>query len=456
MTTRRAFTRGVGAAASLAAWGMPVRAPAAGARPFGDSVGLNVKFAHGQPLADLPSLLELGVRWVRDPVPWTDIEPQAGRLLGLPAGLARRVAFYRDHGIGLVALLTLGNERAYPLTPGGSPAAPHDPAAFGRYAAAVARALQASGVRFVLELGNEPHNSVLRRRLGGQWQGRAPSPWVDHYLRMAAAAVAEVKAVDPAIRLLTDDDMWVVHHWFIAGGLPRALDGFAVHPYTRDVPERTAVAHDTDWTRPFSVVDPDRSFGSAVRRLRDAGAAVLERPPQIWVTEWGWPVGTATGVGEAQLAAYLPRAFVLAAAAGVEALCWFSAQDTVDGPMGLTDNQGRRRPAFHALRTLTRELGDKALVRHAAGADRPATGVQAFVFEGAGERTLVAWHVDGMPSRLPLPAGAPLRATHAEGSVLAPQAAADGRVHVPFDGAPIYVTGTWSDADALAAAAAAA
>lgn len=389
-----------------AAWPLPVPAaeacPAAPRRPFGDMIGLGVKFSQGQPLHQIDMLLELRVRWVRDAVHWPQIEPSAGRYAGFGAAFRQQLAFYRRHDIGVVALLTLGNPRAYP----GAAPAPYDPAAFGRFALQVARLLREAGVRFVLEIGNEPHNSGFAKALGGAWNGRAPSPWVDHYVRMVHAAVAEVKAWDPSVRLLTDDDMWVVHYWYLQAGLPPALDGFAVHPYTPGPPERTSVAHDTDWTRPFSVVDADRSFGSAVRRLRDEARGKLSCPPEIWITEWGWPVGppgkVAQAVPDETLVAYLPRAYIVAAAAGVEALCWFSAHDAVDGPMGLVRHDGTRRDSYHALRTLTAQLGEHTLARQAAGAATPTRGLQAYVFDGPqGGRKLAVWSADGQARRLP-------------------------------------------------------
>lgn len=277
-------------------------------RSFGDMVGLGVKFSQGQPVRDLAMLIDLKVRWVRDAIWWPNVEPEKGRFVDFSPAFERQLDFYRRHDIGLIALLTLGNPRAYP--PGAdTPASPYDPQAFGRFAAQVTRMLRAAGVRFVIEVGNEPHNSAFAKTLGGAWNGRSPSPWVDHYVRMVAEAVEQVKAVDPALKLLSDDDMWVIHYWFLEAGLPAALDGFAIHPYTPGLPERTAVAHDTDWTRPFTVVDPDRSFGSAVRRLREQGRIKLGRPPEIWITEWGWPVGDSTvkgSVSEEALVGYLP------------------------------------------------------------------------------------------------------------------------------------------------------
>lgn len=426
-------------------------------RTFGDMVGLGIKFSQGQPLDQLEMLLDLRVRWIREAVHWPRIEPSAGRYADFDAGWQRQLAFYRRHDIGVVALLTLGNPRAYP----GAGAAPYDAQAFGRFAAQVARMLRAAGVRFVLEIGNEPHSSTFAKVLGGAWNGRAPSPWVDHYVRMVQAAVGAVKAVDPSIRLLSDDDMWVLHYWFLKAGLPRALDGFAVHPYTPGPPERTAVAHDTDWTRPFTVVDPDRSFASAVRRLRDEGRARLDCAPEIWLTEWGWAVGGAEvqhAVPEATAAAYLPRAFVLAAAAGVEALCWFSAHDSVDGPMGLVRHDGTRRDTYRAFRTLTGQLHDHHLVRHAAGRATPATGLQAFVFEGpAGTRSsrLVAWSADGRARRLPWRVGAEA-ASGVDALGRTVTLLNEPGPAVAIDAAPVYLDLTPADADIDARLAAAA
>jgi len=408
-------------------------------RPFGDMVGLGVKFSQGQPVRDLEMLLDLRVRWVRDAVWWPNVEPSAGRYADFTPAFAGQLDFYRRHDIGLVALLTLGNPRAYP----GAAAVSYDPPAFGRFAVQVARMLRTAGVRFVLEIGNEPHNSAFAKAVGGAWNGKAPSPWVDHYVRMVAAAVDAVKGFDPSIRLVSDDDMWVVHYWYLQAGLPPALDGFAFHPYTPGPPERTSVAHDTDWTRPFSVVDPDQSFASAVRRLREQGRTKLACSPQMWITEWGWPVAdgkTKHAVSDETLVAYLPRAFILAAAAGVEAMCWFSANDSVDGPMGLTRNDGTRRDSYQAFKTLTTQLGDHRLLRQVAGAKTPTTGLQAFLFEGPRGRKLVVWNADGQARQLPWPD-------------IGPAVAAMGRTVPTPDrsaavaAAPLYLTTTASDAD---------
>ncbi|WP_158239115.1 hypothetical protein [Uliginosibacterium sp. TH139] len=326
---------------------------------FEDTLCVTAKFSQGQPLSELPMLTDLGVKWVRDTVAWFDIEKRPGQYQAFPPEFQQRLDFYRQHDIGLVMLLAYDNPLAYPNTPA-KPGNSADPVAYGRYAAEMARRLRTQGLRFVIELWNEPHNDLFHK-FGGNWNGAPPSPWVDHYLRMVDEATQRIKLFDPSIRVITDDDMWVIHYHFLARGLTRQIDGFAIHPYTGgDIPELTAVTYDTDWTRPYQVVDPDRSFGSAMRRLREFGSQKLGKRPEIWITEWGWGVGEKAPLGplsEEAVATYLPRAMVLGAATGAEATCWFSTRDSVDGPMGLTDNNSRPRPAYYAFRDLHAKLG---------------------------------------------------------------------------------------------------
>jgi hypothetical protein len=371
---------------------------------LGATIGLGMKFEQGQPLSDLAMLPELGVRWVRDTVRWHDIEPVAGAFRPFSSAFERRLSFYREHDIGIVFLLAYGNDHAYPPTSD----LPHravDPQAFARYAAEVARRLKRADVRFVLEVWNEPHNFVLRPLLGGAWHGKPPAPWVDHYVRMVAEVVKRVAAIDPKITVLSDDDMWLLHYRFLEAGLPRALGGFAVHPYSKYAPEIAAVASDTPWVKPFTVVDADRSFASAVRRLREQGRSKLGRAPQVWITEWGWPVGANSPDGpisEARVAAYLPRAYILAHASGVVATCWFSAQDRTDGKLGLTANDGTRRASYFALKTLSSQLAEHELVRQVAGMSHPTSGLQAFLFRRKNRFKLAVWHVAGTPTRVAL------------------------------------------------------
>jgi Cellulase (glycosyl hydrolase family 5) len=414
---------------------------------FNESLCLVVKFSQGEPLRNLKNLSDLKVKWVRDTFPWDELEPKPGQwLTNFPMEFQQRLSFYREHNIGIIFLLDYGNSKAYPNTQL-NPVNSVDAKLFANWAVRIAELLKASKVRFILEILNEPHNQ-LPQLLGGNWQGAAPSPWVDHYAQMVRETVAAVHAFDPNIKLLTDDDMWIVHYWFLEAGLPDDITGFAIHPYTgTGTPELTAVAYDTDWTRPFNVVDPDRSFRSAIRRLGEQGKNKLGKNPEIWITEWGWAVdGITNSIPEAVLAAYLPRAFILSAAAGVKTTCWFSSQDSVDGPMGLSRNDDSKRLSYFALRTLSKELENYILVQHIYGFNHPTTGIQGFLFYNrrARAKKLVIWNIDGKDKFITLPhTHSSVRAVNALGKPISIVKKSRSRSQIQVSAMPIYITGSF-------------
>jgi len=383
-----------------------------GDRTFGEGIGLCVKFSQGQPRKDLALLKDLGVRWVRENEAWARVERAAGKYEFSPA-FKERLAFYRENHIAVVFILAYDNKVAYPPTPD-DPDRNIDPEAFSRYAAAAARLLRESGVHFVLEVWNEPHNFVLRKQLGGPWHGGPPCPWLDHYIKMVREAVRRVKAFDPTIELLSDEDCTIIHYRLLEAGLPRELDGMAFHPYlsrTVTKPEMTKEGRGAAWESPFTLADEDHSFRSMVRRLREQGAAKLGKTPELWITEFGCPVqeNVSSNVtfelgstSEEGLAALLVRAFIGAEAAGVKVMTWFSFWDGPDGPMGLLAKDGHKRKSYHAFATMRRQLGEYVLVRQVAGGGHLTSGVQAYLFHKGGDWKLVTWTVDGPTRKLTL------------------------------------------------------
>jgi hypothetical protein len=418
------------------------------ARNFGESIGLQVKFYQGEPVEGLFALRDLKVRWVREEHHWHDYEPAAGYYRGFTGGLINRLRFYRQQDIGVVFILAYSNGVAYPATRE-KPLAPIDPEAFGRYAADVAKRLQRAGVRFVLEVWNEPHNGEIQKMVGGSWQGAGPAPWVHHYVKLVQAARDQARAIDPAIRVLSQDDMWICHYWFLEAGLPPDLDGFSVHPY-QPTPERAAVAHDTDWCRPFQVVDRDASFRSGVRRLKEQGARKLGREPAIWITEMGWPVKgpepKPNDKPERSVAAYVPRSYIAAFAAGVEVTCWFSSFDGPDGPMGLRDNRGDPREAYRAFRTMAAQLSPMKLTAQLAGQQNLANGLHAYHFRSErGEQCVVAWSADDRKRNVELPCESALD-LFGKSATLEPGKAANLK-RVTIGAEPVYLLGDWAVAD---------
>ncbi len=379
-------------------------------RVFGEIMGLGVKFKQGQPMSDLETLTDLGVRWVRDSESWAKFEPVPGEY-GFSEKFKKRLRFYKENNIGIVFILAYSNPEAYPPT-SDNPYSSVDPEAFGRYAAAVARKLKEWEVEFVLEVWNEPHNFVLRKMFGGPWHGQPPSPWLDHYMKMLKAAVKETKSFDPEIKILSDEDCTIIHYRFMEAGLPGELDGFAFHPYMRgknSTPEIAEEGYGKEYEKPFVQTDDDHSFRSMVRRLREQGKMKLGKTPELWITEFGCPVNEEVSENvtfslgkstESELPGILIRAFIGAEAAGIKVFCWFSSWDGPDGPMGLISKDGQKRKTYYGYKTLSEQLGDYSLTEHIAGKDHLTDGFQTYLFHKGKEVKVVAWSIDGLERKL--------------------------------------------------------
>jgi len=107
---------------------------------------------------------------------------------------------------------------------------------------------------------------------------------------------------------------------------------------------------------------------------------------------------------------------ILAHAAGAEATCWFSAQDTVDGPMGLQDNTGRKRPAYAAYLELAKNLGNARYLCESGG-NTASSGLREFLFQDDESYIVASW---------PSPAAsASVESVRYERRVEAPQCRAD-------------------------------
>ncbi len=75
------------------------QAASAKTRKLRDMMGLGVKFSQGQSMKELPTLVDLGVRWVREDISWKVVEASPG-VYRFPADFKERLAFYRQNGIG--------------------------------------------------------------------------------------------------------------------------------------------------------------------------------------------------------------------------------------------------------------------------------------------------------------------------------------------------------------------
>jgi hypothetical protein len=95
---------------------------------------------------------------------------------------------------------------------------------------------------------------------------------------------------------------------------------------------------------------------------------------------------------------------------------------------------------------MSAELAEYTLVRQLEGAERPTSGVQAYLFRGALDYKLVIWNVDSAQRRLILKGALQkARAVDVVGQAVAAGQPPSDELSFPFSTAPIYVSGLTGD-----------
>ncbi len=220
----------------------------------------------------------------------------------------------------------------------------------------------------------------------------------EEYRRLYRAAV-EVRGRHPGVRLLGPSVIDFEFHYAAGPLLDRReqttfdVIGSLLYVDRRGTPENRQYGH-------FDLARKIAFLAAFVDRSPSRGAP-------IWITETNWPLRVAGGyaptsmkeaVGEEHQADCLVRYYLIALATGMaERVFWW--QVAARG-YGLIDNLGgewRRRPAWHAFRTMTGLLAGARLA--AAHTDREKF---AFTFLGDGRTVTAAW-ATGRSAELTLP-----------------------------------------------------
>jgi hypothetical protein len=353
-----------------------------------ESVGVNIHFTTGHE-RDLDLIAAAGIRWVRMDFHWASIERERGvydwsAYDELTANLEHR-------GLGALYILDYSNPlheetvtSPHPITgkPHSTVAAPRRPesiAAFARWAAAAAQ--RYAGRKVLWEIWNEPN--------GHFWP---PAPNVTNYTALALATAAAIRALDPDAVVLapaTSGFPWDFLDAFLGSGVLAHLGGVTVHPYRPS-------------SQPPETVGPDYV---RLRALLDRHAPA-DRKGKIPVLsgEWGYPTHTG-GVSLETQAAFVARQQLVNLLHGVPLSIWYDWKNDGDDPAEREHNFGlvrpnlQPKPAYHALRTLTRELArHRFALRYDTGRDADF----ALVFtNAAGGAKLAAWTL-GAPREISL------------------------------------------------------
>lgn len=114
----------------------------------------------------------------------------------------------------------------------------------------------------------------------------------------------------------------------------------------------------------------------------------------LWVTEIGMPAREESASEQRQATA-LVKAYVLCLVQGVEKVFWFEGRGPFygeEGSFGILRGSWEKRPAFYALQTLSRLLGQNPKY---IGWYELSKNTRSFIFSGVKGAVLISWAIKG-------------------------------------------------------------
>ncbi len=239
----------------------------------------------------------------------------------------------------------------------------------------------------------------------GAWVGTTAQ-----YNSMFRAAAEAVKRADPTARVTNSgfagidiETMNTLLTPYADGKKPLDfVDTLNVHYYSGQIaPEIATVNSNTDRSGNTEGV---RTYGDDLRRLiawRDKNKPGMP----IWMSETGYNSAGPTGVNEQYQAAYLPRAIMLALAAGIDKVFVYresGSTPSLFAASGVMRDDGSLKPAWFTYATLIREMD--GIKTGAMRLPYPDPNVRLYAWTRGTETFLSAWAIDGT-AELKLPLG---------------------------------------------------
>ena len=298
---------------------------------------------------------DLGSRWTRLHVQWSEAEPSEGALNEWWIAEYEE-SIDRARAAGQKVVLMLYNAPAW-ASGSSTRNTPRDPADFASFAARLAHRFRGKVTGY--EIWNEPNIERF-------WSN---GPDAREYADLLRAAHPAIKAVDPGAEIvfggLSGNDYPFLKRAYEAGA-EGSFDVMGAHPYTY-----CGSTGPGDVRRSGGRITPDSFTG--YRELRATMVAEGDSHP-IWVTEFGWNTSNRKcdpgagfwqgGVNAADQAKYLSRGFeIMDSDPYVEVAMWYSlrdpywlegASDDPESSTGLLTVGYGTKPAYSAFRSFAR------------------------------------------------------------------------------------------------------
>ncbi|MDD3716939.1 MAG: T9SS type A sorting domain-containing protein [Candidatus Marinimicrobia bacterium] len=358
---------------------------------------------------------EAGIRMIRDECLWSDVEKDSG-IYVIPREVERYVRAARERNIEIYMILNYNNS-IYAPGPGSGVTTQKNREAYARYCQEVVRHFAPLGVRHY-EIWNEPNHGQLF------W---TPQPDAGDYTALLHCAYDAIKAVDSSVIVIGCATSPAI------GNPPPFIEGL---DFIRDVfAAGGAASMDAMSFHLYQVAYPPEKELAAY--LANVKSYVGDMP--IYLSEFGYPTHSAwPNISKEKQAYYISRMFLSALPdpqiRGV--ICYDLKNDGLNAAeaehnFGILEFDRSPKPAYHALKTLTRHSAERRPVLKTEIADK-----YCLEFE---DSLQILWAFQGTQNmQVPLYA----KATQLEnyrGQVLAYYLSEQDSVQVTIDDYPRYL-----------------
>jgi len=315
-------------------------------------LGVNIHFVTGHE-RDLDLIAAAGFKFVRMDFGWSGIETTRGQYKWSEyeeflANLDRhglRAIFILDYSNPLYEQSVVSPDPLYqtPRKDTASPQHPESIEAFARWAAAAATHFQ--GRHVIWEIWNEPN--------GNFW---SPKPDAHQYSALALAVCKAIRQAQPQATIVAPASSgfpWEYLETFFDSGVLEFLDAVSVHPY-RDGqhPPETAAA----------------DYRKLRQLIEERAPATKKNKIPILSGEWGYSTHRR-GVSLETQAEFAARQQLANLLEGVPLSVWYDWKNDGTDPNENEHNFGTvqadltPKPAYEAIRTLTKELAGYRIER---------------------------------------------------------------------------------------------
>ena len=296
---------------------------------------------------------------------WTEAESE---LLG----------FHQAEGLIPAPIISYTPKWAADTPEGAEPNVHYPPRDYAEYAEICAQyAFRFRGRVPTWEVWNEPNIGFFR--------GTIPQ-----YAELLKVGSIGISQGDPTARVVFGGtagvDTWFIRRCYEYGAGPY-FDIIAVHPY--------------QWGKIFD----DRWFLEKLQRLRTLLDELGDSEKTIWLNEFGWRSGESPQ-SEAMQARLLVQCYVTALSLphlGITKAFWFVVKDWGAPGYGLYRTDGSKKPAWYAMRTMTRQLAHRPYL-----GQRETRDARIYAFgtcPQADDNVLVVWASGLEPVSVILPTG---------------------------------------------------